>query len=90
MDSDRTKRLRELVERLTPLPLEPLVDLTAADAGPPITPKMCEIIVRLQSNLLLVEPTLNWIRAKEAELAGAQLRLLYSEEELTVMRERVE
>ena len=87
MDNERSVRLRSLVERLTPA-LEPWIGSTAADNEKPITPKMVEIIARLQGNLLLVEPTLNWVKQKEAELAGVQLGVLYSPEELEALRER--
>lgn len=59
-----------------------------AKEAPPITSKMVEIIVRLQANLLLVEPTLQWVKAKEAEMAQAQLGVLYSPGELAAMQEK--
>jgi len=88
MDPSRTERLRILIDRLTST-LEPWMGSTATDNEKPITPKMVEIIARLQGNLLLVEPTLNWVKQKEAELAGAQLGVLYTPEELEALRERV-
>jgi hypothetical protein len=53
-----------------------------------ITPKMVEVVQLLVANPLLVTPTLKWLKQKEAELAGAQLAVLYSSEELTAMREK--
>ena len=56
----------------------------------PITYKMVMIIGKLQNNLLLVEPTLNWITQKEAELAQAQLSVLFTEKELKEKMEKLQ
>ena len=61
-----------------------------ADANLGITPKMVEIIQLLQKNLLLVGPTLQWIQMKEAEMARAQLTVLYSVEELEEMKQKLD
>jgi hypothetical protein len=58
-------------------------DVQAAEQ---ITPVMVEIVRRLQATPLLVVPTLEWIKQKEAELANAQLSVLYTPEELKAMR----
>lgn len=55
----------------------------------PLTDKMVIILDKLQNNLLLVEPTLNWILQKEAELAQVQLAVLFTEEELARKREAI-
>ncbi len=58
--------------------------------GPPLTAKMIRIVQILQSNLLLCEPTLNWLERKQSELAAAQLAVLFSPEELAAKRKLLE
>lgn len=54
-------------------------------AEPLITDKMCAIIRELQDDLMLVEPTLRFVRAKKAQLASAKLAVLYTPDELADM-----
>jgi hypothetical protein len=61
-----------------------------AKEGEAITPKMVEIVKLLQKNLLLVEPTLKWIRETEARMTQAQLTVLYTKEELDEMKKALE
>jgi len=54
--------------------------------GPVITNKMVELIGELQGELMLVEPTLNFVRKKKAEIAAAKLSVLFTPEELAAKR----
>lgn len=51
------------------------------------SPAFREIVQVLRDNPLLVAPTLQWVRRKRAEMAAAQLHVLYSPEELEQMKE---
>lgn len=56
----------------------------------PLTPRMIEIIRLLQDNLLLVGPTLNFVKGKMAEINSATLQVLYSQEQLEELRKQME
>lgn len=45
----------------------------------PITPKMSAILQILQGDLVLVQPCLEWLLVKQAELSRAKLITLYGE-----------
>ena len=47
--------------------------------------KFREIIAILDSLPLLVQPTLNWLRIKQADMSMAQLRALYTDEQIKAM-----
>jgi len=47
--------------------------------------KFREIIAILSGLPLLVQPTLNWLRSKQAEMSMAQLRALYTDEQINAM-----
>jgi hypothetical protein len=49
------------------------------------SPKFREIVVLLLQSPILVAPTLNWIRQKQADIARAQLEALYTPEQLEQM-----
>ena len=55
----------------------------------PIPPRLVEIVQILQNNLLLCEPCLLWLRQKQGEMSAAQLRVLYTEEQLEALKERL-
>jgi len=57
---------------------------------PEITnPNVLAVARLLVDNPLLVVPTLRWVQTKIAEMAGAQLSVLYTPEELDEMRKNV-
>ena len=49
------------------------------------SPKFKEVVGILQQQPLLVQPALNWLRQKQAELARVQLEALYTPEQLEQM-----
>ena len=49
------------------------------------SPKFREIVGLLLQSPILVAPTLNWIRQKQADIARAQLEALYTPEQLEQM-----
>jgi len=51
-------------------------------------PKILWIASTLNDNLLLVEPVKQWIEQKLAEMAAAQLSVLYTPEQLAAMKEK--
>lgn len=51
------------------------------------SPKFQELVNLLLQSPILVSPTLNWVRYKQAAIARAQLETLYSQEELEEMYE---
>jgi hypothetical protein len=51
----------------------------------PITPKMSVILQILQSDLVLVQPCLEWLLGKQAELSRAKLIALYGVERYNQM-----
>jgi hypothetical protein len=51
------------------------------------SPKYQEIVALLHDQPLLVHPTLEWLRTKRAQMAQAQLSVLFSPEELQAMYE---
>jgi len=53
------------------------------------SPKFQELVRTLHEHPILVEPALNWLREKQAQLARAQLEVLYSPEQLAEMYEQV-
>jgi len=54
------------------------------------SPKFQDIVQLLMQSPILVAPTLNWIRKKQAQIAQAQLQTLYTQEELEEMYKQVE
>ena len=56
----------------------------------PMGPKFHAIAQLLIANPLLVEPTLIFVQQKLGEIAAAQMRVLYTEEQLEELRKRME
>lgn len=54
------------------------------------SPAFREIITILHDTPLLVAPVLRWLKIKRAEMASAQLSVLYSPEELEEMKKSVQ
>ena len=54
--------------------------------GAEITPKMLEIVRILQSEPILCEPCLMWLRQTQARMAQAKLDVLFSAEEQAALR----
>ena len=53
------------------------------------SPKFREIVDILLGAPILTAPTLNWLKLKQAQMAKAQLEVLYTQEELTEMYKQV-
>lgn len=54
------------------------------------SPAFREIITILNQNPLLVAPALQWLQFKRAEMANAQLSVLYTPEQLEEMKKSVQ
>lgn len=54
------------------------------------SPSYREILTILQDTPLLVAPALQWLKKKRAEMAAAQLGVLYTPEELEEMKKSVQ
>lgn len=92
--ASRANYLRELSKSLVESMDDDVEELArfSADAvrdEKPITEGMVAIVRLLQDNLLLVAPTLNWVQQKIREMNTAQLRVLYTDEELRAMASRL-
>jgi hypothetical protein len=89
-DENERPSIKDLMEQIKP-PDMSWADMPGMESeGPPLTAKMVSIVQILQGELMLCDPCLRWLKAKQAELADAKLRALYTEEELTAMREAME
>ena len=53
------------------------------------SPKFKEIVDILLKSPILVAPTLNWLKQKQAQIARAQLESLYTPEELEEMYKKI-
>ena len=61
-----------------------------AQNAPAITnPNIVAVAQLLNDNPLLVTPTLRWVQQKIAEMANAQLNVLYTPAELEEMRAKI-
>jgi len=58
-------------------------------AQPVVNPQIVAIAKTLNDNPLLITPATRWLQQKLAEMANAQLSVLYTPEELDEMRKNV-
>jgi len=58
-------------------------------AQPVVNSQIVAIAKTLNDNPLLITPATRWLQQKLAEMAGAQLSVLYTPEELDEMRKNV-
>jgi hypothetical protein len=69
---------------IPPMPVPGNVVLDETDPS-----RLHEIVKLLRGNPILMEPALNWLTQKIAEISAATLSVLYTEDQLSEMRNRL-